>query len=519
VNTKLQRRLNTAQIAVFIIVIFIPLLALLFETPKDSSDIEQRPLKHDITFQLQDPRLLLNDFETFFSDQLAYRDVLVRGNGLISVRLFQESPVSQVVIGKNGWLFYAPGLDDFRGLRKFSDTQLEQWRIALETKRDWLASYGVDYLFVVAPDKQTIYPEYVPDKYTRVTKDNLLDQLINYLSKTSDIKILDLRPALLAQKSSQLLYYPDDTHWNDLGAYIAYSAVLEHLQNTFPSLQALPQSSFATGVYAASRDLERIMGFDGHFNGEQAPLLRPKNPCASWEDIGAFKQLPYVYDASRSTCAGGKINAVFIHDSFFLAPKPMFAESFHQAAFVFSFFYPNIVMQLVESLRPNVLIEELVQRNLDPTLAPSPYSEMSNLLEFQTFKSLTKSVLPDHILTDLFHYQIVNEAVHLEGTGISLNALNNDPQLVFSVPEIPANSTIVVHLDLELPEDTVFQVFYGCLGSPFSEQQSGYLLLRRGPNDVYLKLHNTCPVSQLRVDPGRVAGKYFIHNLEVRTGS
>ena len=85
---------------------------------------------------------------------------------------------------------------------------------------------GIPYLFVVAPSKHDVYPEFMPDRLNRVRDDSRLDQLMAYIEAffpAPPVDILDLRPTLAeARKSGVRLFHKTDTHWNDRGAWAAY---------------------------------------------------------------------------------------------------------------------------------------------------------------------------------------------------------------------------------------------------------------------------------------------------------
>src|SRR6185295_1542120 len=111
-------------------------------------------------------------------------------------------------------------------------------------RRDWLAQRDIRYLFIVAPDKQTIYPEYMPAQLNRVGTATRLDQLVTYFERHSDIRILDLRDALRAVKLHDRPYERLDSHWNDVGAWSAYAEIAKQVGRWFPKVQPLPLSSF-----------------------------------------------------------------------------------------------------------------------------------------------------------------------------------------------------------------------------------------------------------------------------------
>ena len=104
-------------------------------------------------------------FEAYFKDSFGLRDKLLRWNSMVKFLGLGVSPSAEVYVGREGWLFYSGehSKANHRGAYPFSLAQLEQWSDVLEAKRARLATLGVQYLYVVAPDKESVYPELLPD--------------------------------------------------------------------------------------------------------------------------------------------------------------------------------------------------------------------------------------------------------------------------------------------------------------------------------------------------------------------
>src|SRR5207249_2328864 len=97
-----------------------------------------------------------------------------------------------VVLGKRGWYFYIanPVGNDFPAIMPLSREGLEAWQHLLEARRDWLARHGSRYLFVIAPDKQSIYPDFLPQSLRRRARArSRLDQLVEHLQAHSNLAI------------------------------------------------------------------------------------------------------------------------------------------------------------------------------------------------------------------------------------------------------------------------------------------------------------------------------------------
>ena len=110
--------------------------------------------------------------------------------------------------GRDGWLFYAEdsALDDYTNQKPLTLVEVEAWREAIVRARDWLRNAAVAYVFTIAPDKHVIYPENVTSALRQVGPTSRMDQVYAALDGTG-VATVDLRPALLAAKRAERLYF------------------------------------------------------------------------------------------------------------------------------------------------------------------------------------------------------------------------------------------------------------------------------------------------------------------------
>jgi hypothetical protein len=111
----------------------------------------------------------------------------------------------KVLVGDNGWLVYtAEGdLDLYEKNTLFTEEQLAQFQINLDALSTNYAERGITLVVVIAPSKNTIYPERVPAQIPQFGGESKLDQVVEYLSAHGETRILDLRPALLQAKTER----------------------------------------------------------------------------------------------------------------------------------------------------------------------------------------------------------------------------------------------------------------------------------------------------------------------------
>jgi alginate O-acetyltransferase complex protein AlgJ len=158
------RQVGLGLIAVFLFLLWAPTLASFFDLYHSRQPGENRlpapfPKGHEAS--LVEAQKHLGGLDDYFSGHFGFRKQLIPWFQNWKIGLYHDRSVYKTIIGPNRWLFNAERqmVEHYLGQARFTPRQLEDWRQVLEKRRDWLAARGINYLFVVPPDKQNIYPE------------------------------------------------------------------------------------------------------------------------------------------------------------------------------------------------------------------------------------------------------------------------------------------------------------------------------------------------------------------------
>ena len=259
------RPADMALIAVFLVLISLPLSGLIFGFDRSFVLEENRDLATRPELKLERPVLarFLAGFEAYFNDRFGFRKRLIYWLALVKVKGLGVTSTPGVTLGRNGWLYLASeaALSSYRATRPFTPEQLEKYRAILEARRDWLAARKIPYLLVIPPNKDTIYPEFVPDAYTKVNARSRLDQLVDYMRSRSKVTVLDVRDDLRRARQVEQVFDVTDSHWNPRGGYVAYERIMQALSAWFPGASPMARADFREVTQNDSGgDLARMLG-------------------------------------------------------------------------------------------------------------------------------------------------------------------------------------------------------------------------------------------------------------------
>ncbi|MEN8752555.1 MAG: hypothetical protein AB1Z18_07250 [Desulfobacterales bacterium] len=308
-------------------------------------------------------------YEAYYNDHFGFRQWLIQRYNRYMKRIFGGRYINpKVLSGDDGWMFFTVNglMDSYLGQNRLTESELEILRSNLENKTEWLARKGIRYLFVVAPDKQSIYPEYLPQDIQKHSGKTRFDQLIEHMQQRSSVDVLDLRPLLLQAKIRQQVYYRTDAHWNVDGVVVAYHDIMERVREMFPeALLPVVSSVEQRRVYAPKGDLANIVQLEEHL-AEKIMVPDVPERCAQPLQI----ELQGVSADHAFQCKNAELRVVMFVDSFALALEALFSESFRELLVVWRPYDHGLMIQLIDRFKPQLVIEEMAERYLDRVRPP-----------------------------------------------------------------------------------------------------------------------------------------------------
>ena len=174
------------------------------------------------------------DFETWFNDRFYLRQQLVEADNSLIRHLNRNLQNQHILVGREHWAFAKgdDGISNYQNNTSFSEKDLETIANYIQGIDNWCQARGKHFYFMIAPNKFKVYGEYYPGYIKKIKPDeeNRIYTLLEYLHNHTTVMVFYPRNELLAgKKEGMLLYYKNDIHWTEAGAYIAYQLMREEM--------------------------------------------------------------------------------------------------------------------------------------------------------------------------------------------------------------------------------------------------------------------------------------------------
>lgn len=351
----------------FLVLISLPIVGDVIGISRGQSLDENRFIKgYDELSLPQKIALYIKNFDRQFWG----RSELVRSFITIKRDFLGISPLPEkVVIGKSDWLYLADygAMDDCRNTRPFTKLQLDSIHSNLQRISQELKNDSTVFIVAVVPDKHTIYPEYLPENVKKINPISRLQQLTEFLKSETSFYFINLTDTLLASKPSGVLYFKEESHWTDLGAYIGYVKIMKTIHKSFPRANALALNSCEMNEGNENDlDLAKLLGYDID-HAEQTLKIRPPNKSGI-QTIDHQVVIPsakrfnpnYAFKKLNDSLTGPTI--IVYRDSFFGALTPFFEQSFSTSTYIWT---NDIDLNYVREQSPSVVLLEIAERHID----------------------------------------------------------------------------------------------------------------------------------------------------------
>jgi hypothetical protein len=273
------------------------------------------------------------------------------------------------VVGRDGWLFYTgeESIMDHQNTTPLSKAKISNLQKRLDKLNASLEERGTMLLVVIPPNKDTIYPQFMPDEIPVLGEESRLDQFVKYMRENGNTPVVDLRQTLLNASQSENVYFKTDTHWNSMGAYYGYVEIMKALSRKYPDLTPHPLSDFEyKNVGSSTRDISIIMGLPNY--KEEDWVFIPKFEVNLTEAKNATSNgIPYIRTVRNKNDSLPQL--VVYGDSFYGGLAQFVEPHFGRVKFIPFTTDSNIwSLDWLQQENPDIVIIEIVERYLDTSL-------------------------------------------------------------------------------------------------------------------------------------------------------
>lgn len=310
----------------------------------------------------------LEELANYYGDRFVPRHAMVTAYSALQAGVFRTSAMEDVILGRDGWLFYREELDDYLNIAPLTDRQAWAAAHTLAMMQDYAEARGADFLFTIAPNKSSLYPQYLPETGKPLEGETNLQKITAYLT-AEGVAYADLFTPF--RELSEVLYQRLDSHWTAKGAALAHDKLLSVLGRT----GGIAFSNEFVSVSNRVGDLYQMLyptgkELDTDMVPVQEPIYTAVNPVRSPEAQNIL-----------TSSEQGTGSLLMFRDSFGNALYPYLAHSFASARFSRSMPYR---MDWLNG--EDTVIVELVERNLEwlaerPPVMAAPVRELGALPE------------------------------------------------------------------------------------------------------------------------------------------
>lgn len=260
----MKRIIDKIYIGMFCFVLFVPFFLAHRENGR-VSDMENRALANPPDLRREDGRInweYPEDFDKWLNDNVRFRTILMEINATLQYELFEKVANNNLRQGEEGHLYYVDSgkVQEYQHVNLLSEKELNNYTNSMQKLNNYLCEKGIVFYYMQCYDKDSIYPEYYVEGVRQFGNVSRANQIVAALEKNTDIKVVPIYEELIKAKNEDLLYFKatDPAHWNEPGAYIGYTALINTIKSDFPEAYYLEEEAY---IISEHEEYANIYGF------------------------------------------------------------------------------------------------------------------------------------------------------------------------------------------------------------------------------------------------------------------
>ena len=366
-NDKSKKIYNFIFIALFMAMLIVPTVLMDHDQYK-SSDIDNKTLTEWPGFSMDTDTI--HTIEDYVDDRIGFRSAAIYEYTKLSNDVFHVMVHPLFMYGEEDHIYYKDKFYVAAYQRLNTDTDyMDSFVNFLEDTNDYLESRNIKFLYFLAPDKKSIYPEFFP-KSVNVKEDE--SSVIEYMTsrlESSDIEYVIPYKELLAAKeeatkNSLYIYNQkyDATHWNEFGSMIGQKLLDEHVQNWFDDVKPLSEADYSVAFEKRTNLDQSDFPID-----DDVPVYTLLSDTS--QDAGAYLasgikiEVPTFYSHYMNPEVQNGKRLVIFTDSYFAPYSKFYTNRFSEVFYIHrqNFKYLQYIVNL---LFPDAVIFETAERSI-----------------------------------------------------------------------------------------------------------------------------------------------------------
>lgn len=376
-NTILKKSdsyINSITIWCFLFVIFVPNLVM----PIVNSFFDLRMGVNEEKYEMPELKMdtidgFSNDFDKWYSNNLPFRDVMGKEWAQFNYHILKDSANDGVLLGKNDkqndsdrWLFYKNSDDfnpvkDVQGLTNYSQIEMGSMVAMMKKNTKAAAKHGFKLYYLVAPNKESIYREYLPDSVFFYDDYSRMDKFFEYTKAVGVSNLFYPKEELMKAKDLGQIYYKQDTHWNELGAGVAFKEIIKTIKPEWHY-----DFDYDFEQKKTEGDLAKMLKVPNYFT-DQMVVIKHKSGSGkyNYDDLGDIS-----ISHNNSAPIGKKV--LIVGDSFRTNISEFFYRTFSDCMLLHRRAYKP---EMLEEYDADVVILEFVERYAPAIIDFALYAE------------------------------------------------------------------------------------------------------------------------------------------------
>lgn len=233
-----MKKIHIFRIILFSSIILLPILTMNLKE-NQVSEIDNRVLTNFSDIKDSDIKNgdITKNIESYVEDRIGFRDKMVSAYTIGMDRLFNDMVHPSYQYGEEGYIFAKLTAENYN-----SEFQ-EVFSSFIADFEKYCNDRDIKFLYTAEPSKPIVYNEFLPEGFNYTNKN--LEYFLGLLEEKNINFLYNGDPLIEAKKTTQVYDKKYDAgHWNETGALIGISAILDRLNSLDARVEPLNINNF-----------------------------------------------------------------------------------------------------------------------------------------------------------------------------------------------------------------------------------------------------------------------------------